>query len=124
MSPYTIDCPYCDTMFLGKFEAAAHVQECAANPLVQKCHEWEAKVAQLQAIVDKLPKDAEGVTKLPGDIVWRVSEEGMEKRLVQWASEWSPWPGYRASYGIEGPPVPVEECHSTREAAEAARKDG
>jgi len=76
--------------------------------------------AELRAIVDKLPTTADGVTKLAGDNVYRCHEGVMENRWVNWSPRSAPWPGYQASYGVFGPPIAVDECYSTREAARNA----
>ena len=75
---------------------------------------------RLQTIVDRLPKTADGVIVLPGDIVWRLGLKGMEKRNVQWSPNQILLPEYWTWFGVEGPPVLVSECWSTEEAVEAA----
>jgi len=38
-------------------------------------HRLEAEVEQLQAIIDKLPKTADGVPMVPGMRVWRIGHQ-------------------------------------------------
>lgn len=82
-----------------------------------------AKLLELETIIAKLPETKDGIHVLPGDTVWSIAADGTtEERVVLWATEAHPWPGYSAGFGVEGPPIPVEDCYSTLEAAEAARE--
>lgn len=84
--------------------------------------ELNGEVERLQVIIAKLPKDADGASKLPGDIVWRREDDGaLSERNVQWRPEYNEGePCYWAYWGIKGPPVPVEECYGSPEAVPAA----
>lgn len=70
---------------------------------------------ELKEIVDKLPVTADGVTVLPGAIVWGLD---LSERNVQWRADC----GYLAWWSINGPPIEVSDCYSTREAARDAKE--
>jgi hypothetical protein len=85
-----------------------------------------AKLPKLEAFVDKLPKTADGVPQMPDDQVWSIDAVGAIRCgrvwhnagwgvTVKWPSDNSRGPN---QYDIE-----VERCFSTRESAEAARKE-
>lgn len=92
---------------------------------------------QLKVIVDKLPKDAEGVPCIPGYERWHPREvrRGVV-RFDDWEDPESEKEGVEFCYefGVSnskspttGEPwafQPISECYSTREAAEAARESG
>lgn len=107
------------------------IADCKAFSVSARDLEYEMleEIERLQAIVDKLPETKDDVHVLPGDTVWSIGDDGViEERGVLWSPQalWSseahPWPGYSAGFGIKGPPIAVEDCYSTREAAEAARE--
>lgn len=100
--------------------------------------EWadkaESELARLKAIVDKLPKTADGLVVIPGrDQVFSPKGQGMEYEL--W---WGPdsfdderhgqWlamdENYRSIGGCSTYFPLASDCYSTREAAEAAKRGG
>ena len=105
----------------------------AGTERVHDCeHCLRIQLEQAKAIIDKPPKDAEGLTRLPGDEVW------YPKDLY---GKWCPptagivaWDDGRERYCVElmlpgqNPAVvtecgrPVEHCYSTPEAAEKAKE--
>jgi hypothetical protein len=77
-----------------------------------------AEVERLQAIVDKLPKTADGVRVVPHvDIVWAIYNGRIGNR--HWYRGDQNWVYGEFSHHT----VRVDKCYSSREAAEAA-KDG
>ena len=93
---------------------------CDGSDLEQLRAAWDAKcqdIKRLQAIVDKLPKTADGVPVVPDDLVYYLNANNtITECNVQWRSEDG---RYWACRGIQGPPFRVEKCYSTRKAAEA-----
>lgn len=83
----------------------------------------QRKAAEEHAIVDKLPKTKDGVSVVPGeDVVWHpevksnVSNELQAMAIdIDGGAAWWRTPKDRRF---------VSDCYSTREAAEAARKEG
>jgi sRNA-binding carbon storage regulator CsrA len=85
----------------------------------------ETETLRLQAIGERLPKDAAGNVKLPGDMMYGISPGGRTRKgELVWAPCLSPSPGYHVWFGERGGPIPVEECYSTIQEAEAAREAG
>lgn len=78
----------------------------------RRCGELEEEAARLRAIVDKLPRTADGVVVTPGMKVWRYSDGS----LAAWMSD-------LMAYRWEAEINPAS-AYSTPEAAEAARKGG
>lgn len=72
---------------------------------------------ELRAIVDKLPKTADGVPVVPGRdfVYWRYDSEGRRWHVLNRLMV-LPVGG--------GASEPLSECYSTREAAEAAKAEG
>lgn len=68
---------------------------------------WRQQMAGLRAIVARLPKTADGVPVVPGQMVWATLDGAIEEVEIQ-------RPGKRGTY---------VGCYSTHEAAEAARKE-
>jgi hypothetical protein len=73
------------------------------------------EITRLQAIIDRLPKTADGVPIVPGDTIWfdidnysTVAGIEIEEPGGQW------W----VSFGISG--AETDQCYSTREAANKA----
>lgn len=81
------------------------------------------EVRRLRAIVDKLPKTADGVTVVPGDVVWMLAMhggvEGQPAELAVWETEVidqdTDSREQTVCHSIAG-------CYSTSEAAEAAKE--
>ena len=106
----------------------------AADSRLAQAH---ARIAELEAIVAKLPKTADGVPAYKDMPVWCVMPDGSiyETELGWYCTLGAAFArdlaarqaGYRLSNGVwRDVGVPVEHCYSTREAAEAAKeaKDG
>lgn len=72
----------------------------SADELLELCGLQHAEVERLQAIVDKLPKTADGVPVVPGMVVWKSNCEPTNVGML--LGTW------------------VCQCYSTHEAAEAA----
>lgn len=72
---------------------------------------------RLQAIVDKLPKTADGVPVAPGDKVYRAGEYTSAQLTIA-----RDLPEYNG--GWQDGRVRIENCYSTREAAQAALDKG
>ena len=93
--------------------------DAAAQPYIEY---WQAHVAALQAIVDKLPKTADGVSIVPGvRLFWGgVASEGLVVETVDIYDDGSPdiWVG--VGDGTDGSIMVPENdnLYSTREAAE------
>ncbi len=85
--------------------------------------------AALQAIVDKLPKDAEGNLTLPGDERYHPDELWRDEPGVvhhyEWAEEgcWE-WVHFASADASKDTERKLCECYGTRAAAEAARDKG
>ena len=93
----------------------------------------DARIAELEAIVAKLPKTADGVPAYKDMPVWCVMPDGSiyETELGWYCTLGAAFArdlaasqaGYRLSNGIWlDVGVPVEHCYSTPEAAEAAKE--
>lgn len=98
----------------------------------------DRRIAELEAIVNRLPETADGVPVVPGDTVWwpyddRDFGEGPHEMEVgqfwKWSSEQEDWEDDKC--GIAVPCAYIEhdwvsrdlrDCYSTREAAEKAQK--
>ena len=80
-------------------------------------------ITRLEAIVDKLPKTADGVPVVPGEYVWTP---GLAMWIVCRGNGSSDYCETLAAepnaYDMD-PSAPVKSCYSTREAAEAAASD-
>lgn len=93
------------------------------------CDHQAAEIERLHAIVDRLPKTADGVPIAPGDELWCIdSEDGWEGAITvrdvecvgKYGEETSCWL-IRSTGRNE---LWAEDCYSTREAAaEAARTE-
>ena len=70
------------------------------------------RIAELEAIVEKLPKTADGVAVVPEETVWF---RGMGL-TVRWHHSLQRWAGVQGSWCPD-----ISSCYSTREAAEAAK---
>ena len=95
---------------------AIHVDALAPYALYpdrERVAEMQAEIERLRAIVDKLPKTADGVTVVPDiDDVWESPGEGMNK-----ATRLSVLFHGQFHSGIRNN---IHQLYSTREAAEAA----
>lgn len=71
------------------------------------------RIAELEAIVAKLPLTADGVPVVPmTDSVWGISHHGNVLKMTVWAN------GLAAPMAtLERWTVPVSECYSTEQAA-------
>jgi hypothetical protein len=84
------------------------------------------RVGELEAIVDRLPRTADGVPVTPGDMIF-MPASGDAIEVARFRNNGC-YPIYiRGKSGELEPatlsvPVKVEECYSTRSAAEAAMK--
>ena len=97
------------------------------GPKLRSCEqaldEAEDRIADLQAIVDKLPKTADGVPVVPGEYVWTP---GCAMWIVcrgNGSSDYSETLAAEPNAYDMDPSMPVRFCYSTREAAEAATSD-
>ncbi len=84
-----------------------------------------AKVKSLQAMVKRLPHDAEGVPCLPGDKRWAWIHPGVGQAVVMLGTVlWRPGgePEYRIGFGTAAAPVAVEAGYSTEAAARAGEE--
>lgn len=86
--------------------------------LLEKLTERDDEIKRLQRIVDKRAKTEDGVPAVPGMIVWFSNGSGTIRKVCD---------GGKYGYAVEvddadGPRVrvPLSDCYSTREAAEAA----
>ena len=70
----------------------------------------QAKIAELEDIVDKLPTTADGVPVVPGMEIWHPDGRTGTASIAYYGRDCFP------SY------VVAEYCYSTREAAEAAKE--
>ena len=108
--------------------ADATIHMGAPKRIIEAGHEaaetLAAEVRRLQAIVDRLPKDASGRPVGPGDRVWVL--------LLNHPEEMSVWEFFAYDYPAQTRIWSVQtavgeyrllDCYPTREAAEAARKD-
>jgi len=112
-------CPKCGGSFWG---SDMDWDELCADCLKELHAECEAQIAaltaanaKLQAIVDKLPKTADGVAVMPGMKIWLDDSDGPVERVDT------------AICTTPGPQVhwyePIwSQCYSTRAAAEAAKE--
>ena len=93
----------------------------------------DARIAELEAVVAKLPKTADGVPAYKDMPVWCVMPDGSiyETELGWYCTLGAAFArdlaarraGYRLSNGVwRDVGVPVEHCYSTPEAAEAAKE--
>lgn len=104
-----------------------HSQEDIAAAAIHNNKPKDNRIAELEAIVAKLPVTADGVPVVPGDtaVRWCV-HKGEIHEVTGWVwSELDDWRGHVDSVPQGDGYVltrPVSLCYSTREAAEAARK--
>ena len=81
------------------------------------CRDAITEIEGLQAIVDKLPKTADGVPVVPGMELWHHCQYKKEVRSVTISTDYSYMPSDgRSQLNIQH--VGPSACHSTREAAE------
>ena len=93
-----------------------------AREALQLHNALQADNARLRAIVDKLPKTADGVPVVPGMEVWakkNPSDSTVQSFIVCQDSVWASRFGGMSRAGA----WLISKCYSTREAAEAAGKD-
>ena len=84
---------------------------------------YKSKIETLQAIVAKVPTDAEGVPCFPGDQRWAWTHRGDEAVVLRGVVFWQPgMRGRQIDFGLRAHPVPVGLGYST-EAAARARKE-
>lgn len=81
--------------------------------------ERDSRIAELEAVVSKLPKTADGVVVTPGMSVWvdRGSDVYEEDRYEEGA--W--WPDESCDIYGDGEYITLGNCYSTRAAALAAK---
>ena len=83
--------------------------------------------ARLQAIVDRLPKTADGETILPGQRLWyfvRTHPEVLWINVDHWGEDHIGGVVWGESQHEPMDSISTSACYSTRAAAEAAQKDG
>lgn len=85
------------------------------DTVVDRLNEQHAEIERLRAIVERLPKTADGVPVTPGMAYWFEYMDTPGEFGQLHASE---------IYNCNGDVVFNTYCYSTREAAEAARKAG
>lgn len=93
----------------------------AGDTLAAKiCRDAIAEVARLQAIVDKLPKTADGVVVLPGMTLYEHCwmEPFHVRELVAVSDDVK-----RSEWMCDDGEIDPLQCYSTREAAEAAERE-
>ena len=110
------------------------IQHEAANRIGYLTAERDAlakRVRELEGVVEKLPKTADGVPVFPGDIVWHTknpSSDEITSFAVSDYLDWKPsvWDGKTEARCVndKGGGWPVRSCYSTHQAAEAARGKG
>lgn len=115
----------CTTTWKGTVKD--ETQQCLRNQIIQR----DTRIAELEAIVDKLPKTADGVPVAVGQEVFvivndEVIDDGTQKGGIAGAcASWYVNPGgnfYDAMVDWKsGYRRPLSDCYSTREAAEQAR---
>ena len=83
--------------------------------IIEKCN-------SLQAIVDKLPRGGDGVAVVPGMDVWLIDDGG---DVFQWLVRSVNVDGQlKGTFHSTKMGSYASYCYSTREAAEAAKKEG
>lgn len=114
--------------YIASVDGQAHI---SAVEIIGKL---EAENARLRGIVEKLPKTKDGATVVPHcDSVWAVVN-GQVFECSEWSGQEvagnSTWQGEgdvrivsRRGKILDQSGALVSECYSTREAAEAARKE-
>ncbi len=105
------------------YTATGHMAAVAiAREVVEKGGGVAGEIERLRAIVDKLPKTADGVPIIPGQtIVWvRLNGTG---EWVKAKCHWSILANNTGSWVMDFTPRGPEHSYSTREAAEAAAND-
>ena len=119
-------CPFCGLPTVGGYHEIHETPACIARQLAKA----NAENDRLQAIVDKLPKTADGVPVAPGMTVYFCRDGS--PHIVGAFHEWSSDPD---EYEV-GDAVPcwneekrysarcLGDCYSTRKAAEAAINGG
>lgn len=101
----------------------------------ENCRKLQKEIDELQKLIDRMPKDAEGNPCLPGDIRYHPDErpkgyvkyddcwKGDFDEGVEFCYEWNS--KYVEKYSPTGTPWsyrPISECYSSKEAAEEAKK--
>lgn len=115
-----INCVYCghrygpreDTPVAMADVLKAHIEKCPEHPLSHSR-------AELEALREKLPKTADGVPVMPGMVVHFHNSTATVRKVCD-GGEY----GYTVeTEDVDGPQgwVPLRDCYSTREAAEAER---
>jgi len=79
----------------------------------------EAENARLRAVVEKLPKTADGVPLTPGMELWHSGTGGFPKGDYAWAFSKGQSGEWFVDFAFAT--VMLSKCYSTREAAEAAK---
>jgi len=95
----------------------------AMSRSLKEASDRAAEITRLRAIVEKLPKTADGVPVVPGDELWVRHPDGGCAGTRRWWKH----PSLGWSVGFEhmqNEPIDVSSCYSTREAAEAAKEGG
>lgn len=120
-------CPECQSrdVLIADLEATVNDKDTQLEQLAEECSGWIASHQALEAIVAKLPKDAEGVPCVPGDRRWAWTHPGGgEAAVLRGEVCGSPGAGLRWCIGFvtAAHPTAVDKGYSTKEAAEAARE--
>lgn len=93
------------------------------------CESYAKRVKELQKIVDRLPKTADGVPFSQGDSFWSYDEEGIFECTTDPEDDWKDTEvfGHVVDHEESGSyttaDVPMANIYSTREAAEKAAKE-
>lgn len=85
--------------------------------LTKRITELEADNERLQAIVDKLPKTADGVPVVPEMPLYMPGSNTVGEVNPMTVNDGYSWPNANGS----SPASRLDDCYSTREAAEAAK---
>jgi len=111
------------------------VSQTVVDDLRRQLAEKAKRIAELEAVVDKLPQDAEGVPCIPGYERWHPKET--RRGVVRFGDWEDPDAGKEGvefcyEFGVSnskspttGEPwayQPISECYSTKAAAEAAKE--
>lgn len=107
----------------------------ARNRLDAVIEAKDAKIAELQAMIDKWPKTAGGVTIMPGMVLWFIDGSGIicHGTCIGYDVSASPHKVFiiqdvsNSGHSVGWKPVqlclPIPQAFSTREAAEAATEE-
>ena len=104
--------------YVAEYEDIASEDDLAAF-----AYRTAVKANELEAIVAKLPKDAENNPCFHGDNRWGTCHSFKGPIVRTGRVFWDGDGGWCIGFGVLGLPIPVEEGFATQEAAEAAAKD-